>query len=274
MNLSISPGGDSRAGDTARQAPPAHARGVLLINLGTPDATDVPAIRRYLAEFLSDPDVIRLPTGLGWLTRPLGHLIARFRAPGSAELYRNIWTEQGSPLRTFTEAQVAALRTTLPADVRVFYAMRYAKPAIAETPARIEAACIEQLVIVPMYPQFSGPTTGTALRELYGALHRGSHRLNVTTRNIWYDDGGYVYAQAKLIAEYAKQHLLTPDNTMLLFSAHGLPVSYVKRGDPSNGRGCCCRRSSPRDASREMISRQRHSSSCSATSRSSASRTS
>ena len=207
-------------------------RGVLLINLGTPDESDVPSVRRYLAEFLSDPEVIHLPTGMGWLNGALGRLIAYFRAPKSAKMYQRIWSDSGSPLGSITLDQVRQLETHLPDGWRVFPAMRYGRPSIAQTLREIEAAGVEELVVIPMYPQFSGPTTGTALRELYGSLHRGVHRLNVTTRNIWYDDGGYVYAQAKLIAEYAKQHQLTPDNTMLLFSAHGLPVSYVKHGDP------------------------------------------
>lgn len=207
-------------------------RGVLLINLGTPDQSDVPSVRRYLAEFLADPEVIHLPNGMGWLNGALGRLIACFRAPKSARMYQRIWSDSGSPLGSITADQVRQLEAHLPDGWRVFPAMRYGRPSIAQTLREIEAAGVEELVVIPMYPQFSGPTTGTALRELYGSLYRGMHRLNVTTRNIWYDDGGYIYAQAKLIAEYAKQHQLTPDNTMLLFSAHGLPVSYVKRGDP------------------------------------------
>ncbi len=207
-------------------------RGVLLINLGTPDESDVRSVRRYLAKFLADPEVIHLPTGLGWLNGALGWLIAYFRAPKSAKMYQRIWSDSGSPLESITTEQVRKLESQLPDGWRVFPAMRYGRPSIAQTLREVEAAGVEELVVIPMYPQFSGPTTGTALRELYGALHRGSHRLNVTTRNIWYDDGGYVYAQAKLIAEYAKQHQLTPENTILLFSAHGLPVSYVERGDP------------------------------------------
>jgi len=207
-------------------------RGVLLINLGTPEGPDVPSVRRYLAEFLGDPKVIQLPSALRWMNGLLGRAIARFRAPKSAELYRRIWTERGSPLGTITEEQASKLDDTLPAEWRVFTAMRYGRPSIEQSLREIEASGVEELVVIPMYPQFSGTTTGTAIRELYGALHRGMHRIDVTTRNTWYDDGAYVYAQAKLLAEYARQHQLSPDNSFLLFSSHGLPVSYVKRGDP------------------------------------------
>ena len=223
---------ENRGEQPDHRRPSWSRRGVLLINLGTPDESDVPSVRRYLAEFLSDPEVIHLPTGLGWLNGALGRLIAYFHAPKSAKMYQRIWSDSGSPLESITADQVCKLESHLPDGWRVFPAMRYGRPSIAQTLREIEAAGVEELVVIPMYPQFSGPTTGTALRELYRSLYRGMHRLNVTTRNIWYDDGGYIYAQAKLIAEYAKQHQLTPDNTMLLFSAHGLPVSYVKRGDP------------------------------------------
>ena len=207
-------------------------RGVLLINLGTPDRAEVPAVRRYLAEFLSDPEVIRLPTGLGWLNVPLGHLLAWFRAPGSLELYRRVWTERGSPLKVITEDQVSALAAVLPPEWRVFHSMRYGQPSIGETIREIEACGVEDLVVIPMYPQFSGPTTGTALQILHRELQRGRHQLALSVRTTWFDDHGYIHAQAGLIDEYAESEGLTPDNAFLLFSAHSLPVAYVKRGDP------------------------------------------
>lgn len=209
-----------------------YGRGVLLINLGTPDSPQVKDVRRYLAEFLSDPEVIQLPAGLRWLNRGLGRLIARFRAPKSAAMYETIWTERGSPLYSITEEQATLLDDALPLGWRVFCAMRYGRPSIAETLEAVAEAGIRELVVVPMYPQYSGSTTGTALRELYGALERGGYHIDVTTRNTWFDDGGYIYAQAKLIEEYAQRHGLKPENSHLLFSAHGLPVSYVERGDP------------------------------------------
>jgi len=207
-------------------------RGVLLINLGTPDGPDRASVGEYLAEFLSDPAVVHLPSMLRWLNRPLGRAIAAVRAPRSAALYRKIWSKCGSPLRSLTEEQAAQLRAKLPDGWHVFFAMRYGHPSIAETLEQIEASGVAELVVLPMYPQFSGTTTGTALRELYGSLQRGHHQIHVLTRNTWFDDGGYVYAQAKLIAEYAGRHQLTPDDTFLLFSAHGLPESYVRNGDP------------------------------------------
>jgi len=220
------------SGNHRASSPFALTQGVLLINLGTPDSPAVADVRRYLREFLSDPEVIHLPRGLGLLNRPLGALIAHFRAPKSAEMYCKIWSERGSPLYTITRDQASLLGEALPPGWQVFYAMRYGRPSIMETLAEIAAAGVTELVVVPMYPQFSGSTTGTALRELYEALKRCGHHINVYTRNIWFDDGAYIYSQANLIEEYAERHRLTPGNAHLVFSAHGLPVSYVERGDP------------------------------------------
>ncbi|MGD2110320.1 MAG: ferrochelatase [Phycisphaerae bacterium] len=222
---SINPGA---AESRARRRP----RAVLLINLGTPNAPDARSVQRYLAEFLSDPAVIHLPKGLGWLNRPLGHLIARRRAEKSASLYRKIWTEHGSPLGSISEEQTNALQAVMPPGWRTYYAMRYGEPSIGRTLETIRADGVEELVVIPMYPQFSGTTTGTAVKTLYDRLRENGNHFSVAVRNSWYEDGGYIYAQAKLIHDYATAHGLSPDNTRLIFSAHGLPVSYVKRGDP------------------------------------------
>ena len=215
-----------------RRPAPRRWRAVLLVNTGTPEGPDTVSVRRYLAEFLSDPLVIHVPRGLGWLQAVLGRLIARFRASPSAQKYRAIWTERGSPLKVIMEDQAAALESVLPEGWSVYVGMRYGEPRVAEVLAKIEAAGIEEVVIVPMYPQFSRTTTGTVIREAYRALKHVGQHLNVVARTCWYDDGGYLNAQARLIAEYASRHGLKPQDTHLVLSAHGLPVSYVERGDP------------------------------------------
>ena len=215
-----------RASQAGRQ------RGVLLINTGTPDGPDVPSVRTYLREFLSDPMVIQLPKGMRWFQSTLGRLIARFRAPKSAAMYDKIWTRDGSPLRVILQQQADALTAVLPAGWRVFVAMRYGKPDIASTLRLIDEAGIEELVVLPMYPQYSETTTGTGLRAFYKELAHAAHHISVSARSAWFDDCGYVNAQAKLIADYAGAHGLDPRDTHLLFSAHGLPVSYISRGDP------------------------------------------
>ncbi len=232
MEYSFRNESDHSAGDNGSGMSAGRRRGVLLVNVGTPDAPEPAAVRRYLAEFLSDPMVIQLPAGLGWFHGILGRLIARFRAARSVEKYREIWTDRGSPLKVIMEDQASALASVLPEGWRVFVGMRNGHPRIADALADIEAAGIEELVIVPMYPQFSRTTSGTVIREVYRALkHVGGH-LNVAVRTTWYDDAAYVSAQARLLAEYASRHGLTPADTHLVFSAHGLPVSYIERGDP------------------------------------------
>ncbi|MCP3903905.1 MAG: ferrochelatase [Planctomycetes bacterium] len=221
----------SNNGSTSPEAR-AGTRGVLLINLGTPEQPDTPSVRRYLTEFLADPEVIQLPRALRWMNYPLARLIAQFRASSSAELYRNVWTDRGSPLKVITSDQADALEDMLPNGWRVFYAMRYGAPSIEETLERIVASGIEDLVVIPMYPQFSGPTTGTALAVLYEKLARYGRQLNVKLRTVWHDDAGYVDAQARLLHEYATEHRLDPSNCVLLFSTHSMPASYIERGDP------------------------------------------
>ncbi len=210
-------------------------RGVLLVNLGTPDHHDTKSVRRYLTQFLSDPHVIKLPRRWRWLNRPLARLIAQFRAPRSAEAYRRIWTERGSPLKFNTEDQVAALKRHLPNDWLVFYAMRYANPSIGDTLRQIVEAGVTDLVVIPMYPQYSGPSTGTALEELYDSVRRRGLQLNLEVRNVWYDDAGYIDAQARLIHKHAVAHGLGPDNAFLLYSTHSMPQSYIRDGDPYEG---------------------------------------
>ncbi len=219
------------AHNSCRSQSPARRRAVLLLNLGTPDGPDLPSVRRYLAELLSDPEVIRLPRGLSWLNRPIGLTISRFRAARSVKKYRKIWTEQGSPLRTITEQQVSALAHLLPEGTHVFFAMRYGRPGIGETLKQIQALNVEQLVVVPMYPQYSGTSTGAAVRELNRQIKRAGYRIDVSLRSVWFDDTGYINAQARLIHAFVVAHGLTPEATHLIYSAHSLPASYVERGD-------------------------------------------
>ena len=207
----------SQGSERAHGSAPRRQRGVLLVNVGTPDRPDVPSVRRYLAEFLSDPLVIRLPAGMRWFQKPLSRLIARFRAPHSARKYQSIWTDRGSPMRAIMEDQASALASVLPDEWRVSVAMRYGRPGIAEALQEADGAGIEELVVLPMYPQFSGPTTGTLARELYRTLREAAPHINVTARTTWYDDIGYINAQSRLIAECASANDLTPQDTHLLF---------------------------------------------------------
>lgn len=214
-------------------APPhRRTRGILLVNVGTPDAPEPPAVRRYLAEFLADPAVIQLPLAMRWMQKPLAHFIAWRRAHASAEKYQQIWTDRGSPLRAIMEDQADELGKVLPSDWRVFLGMRYGNPSIPAALRSIAAAGIDELVVVPVYPQFSQTTTGTVLDEVYRVLKQHGLHINVSARTTWFDDAGYLNSQAHLLATFARSRELNPGNSYLVFSAHGLPVSYVRRGDP------------------------------------------
>lgn len=211
------------------------SRAALLLNLGTPDSPSVRDVRCYLREFLSDPFVMDFPKRWDWIRPPLAQLIAHFRGPRSAEAYRTIWTDEGSPLKIITQRQAELLQQQLPNGWRTYYAMRYANPSIREVLGRIAEDGVTDLVVVPMYPQWSGSTTGTALQELYRQMSRLGLRLNVTVRGEWYDDVNYIEAQARLIYRFAQQRGLTPENAFLLHSTHSLPTVYVERGDPYEG---------------------------------------
>ncbi len=215
---------------------PAHghesAKGVLLINLGTPEAPTPEAVRPYLSEFLSDPEVIRLPRYMSWFNGPLAKMIAFFRCKKSAEAYRKIWSDRGSPLKYITEDQAEALGKRLPRGWRIFYAMRYGNPSIDAVLSEIEKAELDELVVIPMYPHFSGPTTRTAIHEFYRCLPSHQISANIRVCNDWHDDAGYIEAQSHLIHDYAVANGLDPENSVLMFSTHSMPESYIRNGDP------------------------------------------
>lgn len=205
-------------------------RGVLLIGVGTPEGPDAPSVRKFLAESFTDPSVVTPPPGLGWLHRGLGRTRAGRLAPHSAYLYRKIWDVRGAPLTVIISDQASALAAALPEGWTVYVAMRYGRPAIAEVMSRVEADGIDDLVVVPMYPQFNRATSGTIMRELHRVLRHTGQHINVALRTTWYDDVGYVKAQARLLADHAASRSLWPDDTHLAFCAHGQPASGAHGG--------------------------------------------
>lgn len=208
---------------------------VVLLNLGTPDAPTAQAVRPYLVEFLSDPEVISLPRGWRWFTPLLARLIAFFRAKGSAANYAMIWTSEGSPLLVFSQKQAAALESELGSRYRVYVAMRYGNPALPGVFDQIRAEGISEVVLIPMYPHWAGATVGTALSEAYNLMRCRGLRWNTHVVATWHDFEPYLDAQADLIQRYLEENRLSPKDTVVLFSAHSLPVSYIKAGDPYEG---------------------------------------
>jgi ferrochelatase len=205
--------------------------GVLLLNLGGPEQLE--DVRPFLFNLFSDPEIIRLP--FPWLQRPLAWLIATTRSNKSQENYKQIGG--GSPLRRITEEQAQALQAELRQkgqEAQIYVGMRYWYPFTEEAIARIKRDGIEQLVILPLYPQFSISTSGSSFRLLEQLWHEdlGFRRIQHTVIPSWYERPGYLAAMADLIAQQLDQ-FPNPDEVHIFFSAHGVPVSYVEEaGDP------------------------------------------
>jgi len=221
--------------------PPEHPRistggiGVLLVNLGTPDAPTPTAVRRYLAQFLSDPRVIEIPA-IAW--KPILHgIILRTRPAKSAHAYAQVWTDQGSPLAAITAAQARALQAIMGEGVTVDWAMRYGNPSI---PARLQAmkdtGC-DRILIAPLYPQYSGATTASVMDSLGDALRTMRWQPALRTLPPYHDDPAYIGALEEDVAAQVAALDFVPE--VLLLSFHGMPQRTLELGDPYH---CHCRK--------------------------------
>jgi len=205
--------------------------GVLLLNLGGPEQLE--DVRPFLYNLFSDPEIIRLP--FTWLQKPLAWMISTLRYTKSQENYKEIGG--GSPLRRITEEQAAALQQKLQErghDVQVYIGMRYWHPFTEEALVKIKRDRIEELVVLPLYPQFSISTSGSSFRllERIWETDPALQQINYTVVPSWYERSGYQQAMAQLIAQELDHHP-NPDKVHLFFSAHGVPLSYVEEaGDP------------------------------------------
>jgi ferrochelatase len=221
----------------------AHAHGeapftaVVLCNLGTPDAPTTAAVRRYLAEFLSDRRVVEIPHA-AWLPLLYG-VILPLRSSKSAAKYRQIWTPEGSPLKVWTERQAKRLQGWLGERghrVRVEYAMRYGNPSIPRVLDGLAKAGASRILVLPAYPQYSGTTTASVIDAVtqWTATRRNIPELRFVNR--YHDDRGYVQALARRI-ETAWRETGRPDH--LVMSFHGVPERTLSLGDPYH---CECRK--------------------------------
>ncbi|MFQ5523735.1 MAG: ferrochelatase [Acidimicrobiia bacterium] len=221
-------------------AEPTAPTGVLLIQLGTPDSTEVSDVRAYLREFLSDPRVLDMPPPARTLL--LKAVILPFRPRRSAEAYEKIWTDQGSPLTIHTENLAARVQQLLGDGYRVAYGMRYRNPPISEAVERLVAEGCDRLVILPLFPQYASASTGSALEEVLRVVGERWNTPDVVTIGSFYDDAGFV----RSVAEVARPALdqFRPDH--ILFSYHGLPEKQIRKSDPTGewclaSEGCCDR---------------------------------
>ena len=216
-------------------AAPTGRVAVLLVNLGTPDAAETGAVKRYLAEFLSDRRVVEIPP-IAWQPILRG-IILNTRPRKSAHAYSQVWTEDGSPLAAITRRQAEALQARLGDTIRVDWAMRYGRPAIADKVQALKDAGFDRILFAPLYPQYSGATTATAVDALGAALAKMRWQPAIRTLPPYHDDPAYIAALHDDIARQVAALEWTPQ--VLLLSFHGMPERTLHLGDPYH---CHCRK--------------------------------
>lgn len=209
--------------------------GVLLINLGTPDAATPGAVKKYLREFLSDRRVVELPPIL-WQPILRG-VVLNTRPKQSAHAYSQVWTDDGSPLDAITRAQARALADSFGPDVTVDFAMRYGNPTIPDKLHAMKVAGCERILIAPLYPQYSGATTGTVNDKAFETLAAMRWQPAIRTLPPYHDDPTYISALKTSIEAEISALDFTPD--VLLASFHSMPEATLLKGDPYH---CQCQK--------------------------------
>lgn len=208
---------------------------VLITNLGTPDAPETGAVRRYLKQFLSDRRVVEIPPLL-WQPILRG-IILNVRPAKSAAAYREVWGPDGSPLATITKAQARALQARLGDSIVVDYAMRYGNPGIGERIDELKAMGCDRILLAPLYPQYCGATTATANDAAFAEMAKMRWQPAIRTLPPYHDDPAYIGA----LATEVRRHLagLDFEPERLLASFHGMPQRTLELGDPYH---CHCQK--------------------------------
>ncbi len=204
--------------------------GVLLVNLGTPEAPTAPALRKYLKEFLSDPRVVEIPKFVWWPL--LNFIILNTRPKKSAAKYASVWLEEGSPLRVYSERQLRRTSLALQEagyDLEMELAMRYGEPSISQGLDALKARGVNRVLVLPLYPQFSASTTATVFDKVYDALAAMRSPPALRTIRHYHDHPAYINAVASSIRRYWADH---GRGDLLLMSFHGVPKRSLLKGDP------------------------------------------
>ncbi len=210
-------------------------QGILLCNLGTPDAPRPAELRRYLKEFLSDPRVVEIPRLLWWMI--LNLIILRIRPRRSAKLYQSVWTEAGSPLMLYSQEQVKAVKQRLAekyGDIPVVLGMRYGNPSMASAIKQLTDQNVRDIIVLPLYPQYAGATTGSTFDAIAKTFTQLRWVPELQFINGYHKSEGYIQALCTTIKRHIDEHG-QPDK--LVFSYHGTPERYLKNGDPYH---CFC----------------------------------
>ncbi|GAA0786372.1 ferrochelatase [Marinobacterium sediminicola] len=205
--------------------------GVLITNLGTPDEPTPSALRRYLKEFLWDPRVVEVPRPVWWCI--LNGIILNVRPRRSAAAYREVWTEAGSPLMLHTEEQTRQLRQRLQShfgqNVMVEFAMRYGNPSISSVIERMQKAGVRRLLVLPLYPQYSGATSASTFDAVAEDFRQRRWLPELRMINHYHDFPDYIEALAASVERHWQQHGRADK---MIMSYHGVPKRYLMQGDP------------------------------------------
>jgi ferrochelatase len=215
-------------GDSSHQHGGPDRIGVLVANLGTPDGPDPASVRRFLAEFLWDPRVVEAPRLIWWLA--LHGVILRIRPSKSVHAYQQIWTPDGSPLLVYSSALVKRIGEALQPrwNAAIALGMSYGSPSIPQALQQLRRQGAQRIVVLPLYPQYSGTTTASVFDRVTRQLQRWRWVPELRFIGSYHDDDRYIGALAASI----EQHWRTHEKSHLLFSFHGIPQSYVTAGDP------------------------------------------
>lgn len=222
-------------------------RAIFLVNLGSPDSTSVPDVRRYLNEFLGDERVIDKPRSAFLRTLLVERIIVPRRAPNSAKAYQQIWTAEGSPLVVISESVRQKLANELDASVPVYLAMRYGNPSIASVLAQMVADGVTDILLFPQYPHYAMSSWETVVVKVREEAARLGRPLHIDTVQPFYEDADYIEALYQVSAPYLAQ-----PHDLLLVSYHGLPERHLREADSSHSHCTlvkdCCNTCSPAHA--------------------------
>ncbi|NQX96403.1 MAG: ferrochelatase, partial [Flavobacteriales bacterium] len=199
-----------------------NKKGILLINLGTPDSPSTTDVRKYLTEFLNDPYVI----DINWFARTMlvNLIIVPFRAPKSAEIYKKLWTEKGSPLLYYSKEVKEKLQIELGSDYDVYLAMRYKNPSMDKVISEMEKEGYDEIIVIPLYPQYATSSTKTSIEKAKKIFKKWKKHPVIKYVDYFYDNPLFI----DTIIEQTKKYTLS-DYDHILFSYHGLPIRQLHK---------------------------------------------